>query len=73
LSHGLHALDCGCFLGVRNEAAGLAIEHDVEAERPLAAAIDALRGQMPLGVADALAQPIALALGHRGEDREHHL
>jgi hypothetical protein len=57
----LHAIDHSHLRFVRNKPAHLAVQHDVIAERALAAAGYALGGQMALGVTDALAQPIALA------------
>ena len=45
----------------RSGPAGL---HHIEAERPLAAAVDALRREVAFHVADALADAVALVLGH---------
>ena len=62
-----------CLGLVRDEALLVAILDNVEAELTLAAAIDALGGQMALSVAYALAQAVALPFSDSGEDGEHHL
>jgi hypothetical protein len=72
-THRLHALDHSLLAHVGDKLLHFAVENDVKAERPLPSTEYALRSQMTLGVADALSQPVALALGDSGENCEHHL
>jgi hypothetical protein len=70
LTHGLHALDHG--LPGRNQPEHFAVEHDITTDRTRTTAEDAQRSQMAFGVADALAQPIALAFSDSCKDGEGH-
>jgi hypothetical protein len=73
VAKGSHPGDDRLLLSIRHEALRLALAHHVEAERALAAAVDALSRQMALHVADALTDAIPLVLGHGAEDREDEL
>ena len=66
--HGLHAIDHSHLRFVRNKPAHLAVQHDVIAERTLAAAEYALRGQMALGVEELKDQGVGLHMIDLGGD-----
>ena len=63
----------GLLLRVLDKVTVLALALDVVSERALAAVEQQLRGAVALGVAHALANPVALVLGHRRQNRENQL
>src|SRR5262249_32922460 len=67
--HCFHTLERRLLIGVRAKPP----TGHAEAERPLAASVNALSSQMALHVPDALADAVALVLRDRRQDREHEL
>src|SRR5829696_8425874 len=60
--------DNGLLLDIRHETLRLALADYIEAKRPLATGVDATSGEVALHVSNALANAVALVLGHGRED-----